>query len=67
MKYWNKDKEVRRRCWTKISKPNNVSNQELKRWCQNQTSNGKFYYYYGTDTWWFQDHADAMMFILRWA
>lgn len=70
MKYWNKDKEVRRRCWTKISRPKNlyhIGDQELKRWCQQQSSDGKFYVYYGTDTWWFERSEDAVLFALRWS
>lgn len=70
MKYWNKDKDIRRRCWTKISRPKNlyhVRDQALKRWCQQQSSTGKFYVYYGTDTWWFERSEDAMMFALRWS
>ena len=67
MKYWNKDKEVRRRCWTRVTKvPGKSSTQEVKRWCQHQTSTGKFYYYYGSDSWWFELSDDALAFKLRW-
>lgn len=70
MKYWNKDKNIRRRCWTKIDRPKNlyhIGDAELKRWCQQQPSRGKFYVYYGTDTWWFEDPKDAELFVLRWS
>jgi hypothetical protein len=70
MKFWNKDKEVRRRCWTKVERPqqgSHVGNQELKRWCQQQPSTGKFYYYYGTESWWFEHSKDAVLFVLRWS
>ena len=45
MKYWNKDKEIRRRCWIKVPRSKNlyhVSDAELKRWCQQQPSTGNF-------------------------
>jgi len=68
MKYWNKDKDVRRRCWTKVQRPyTNKGNQHLKQWCQQQSSTGKFYYYFGTDSWWFEHKEDAVMFLLRWS
>lgn len=68
MKYWNKDKDVRRRCWTKVEVPlGRHSKQALKRWCQQQASMGKFYYYYGKSTWWFERSEDAVLFSLRWA
>lgn len=70
MKYWNKDKDVRRRCWTKVTRPSGalkVGNQALKRWCQQQSSSGKFYYYYGTESWWFERSEDAVWFLMKWA
>lgn len=71
MKYWNKDKEIRRRLWTRISFPRNLYHLggygELKRWCQQQSSDGKFYVYYGSDTWWFEREDDASWFVLRWS
>jgi hypothetical protein len=83
MKYWNKDKETRRTHWTKVSHPrkyvlmslpggwarmpSDVSTQELKRWCQLQPSTGKFYHYYGADSWWFERPEDATFFVLRWS
>jgi len=67
MKFWNKQKEVRRRCWVKVHRiPGRISNQELKVWCQQQSSTGKFYYYYGADSWWFENKEDAVMFVLKW-
>lgn len=84
MKYWNKDKEVRRRCWTKVQKPPQTpyrieigmtgtitrtyaTNDDLKRWCQQQDSTGKFYFYYGSDNWWFENPEDAVIFKLKWS
>lgn len=68
MKYWNKDKNVRQRCWTQIVvKPNSQGYAAMKRWCQQQSSSGKFYKYYGTETWWFERAEDATLFALRWA
>ena len=88
MKYWNKDKEIRKRCWTKVNHPlqkarwipntdfailsERVPSDELKRWCQQQASPGKFYHYYGADSygadsWWFENPHDATHFLLRWS
>ena len=68
MKYWNKDKHVRQRCWVKVVVgPNSVGDQGLKRWCQQQPSKGKFYKYYGSNAWWFEHSGDAVLFSLRWS
>ena len=68
VKFWNKDKDVRRRCWIQVKRPENrVGNQALKVWCQQQSSKGKFYYYYGSDSWWFEQPEDATMFLMKWA
>lgn len=83
MKYWNKDKDIRRRCWTKVTHPMRTARwvlnsgdaifteyvpaDELKQWCQQQASTGRFYHYYGADTWWFEKSQDATHFLLRWA
>lgn len=71
MKYFNHRKAVRNATWTKVTRPL-LSNgwtpaQELKKWCQDQASDGKFYFYVGSDSWWFEHAEDAMMFKLRWA
>lgn len=43
MKYWNKDKKKRRH-WTNIETNIPICKIEsVKRWCQSQSSNGKFY------------------------
>ncbi len=86
MKYWNKDKDVRQRCWTKVTLSNKTKIQqvvkngwvqmqvdvaapvsEIKRWCQLQGSTGKFYTYFGADSWWFENEQDATMFLLKWS
>jgi len=69
MKYWDKDRDLRVSSWTQIQRPKNlyhIGDTELKRWCQEQSGDGKFYVYYGTDTWWFERREDAVMFTLRW-
>lgn len=69
MKYWNKDKTIRKRLWTKVNRPKNlyhITDATLKKWCQGNNSKGKFYVYYGTDTWWFEHAEDATAFILTW-
>ena len=67
MKYWNKDKEVRRKHWFTVSPPKIHQQQEAKRWCQLQPSNGRFYFHFSNTRWWFEQEADALMFALRWA
>lgn len=68
MKFWNKDKEIRKRCWTVVARKHygSTSNYELKRWCQQHPSKGKFYYYYGSCNWWFERPQDATLFALMW-
>jgi len=39
---------------------------KLKRWCQQQPSDGKFYYSPYTG-WWFEKMEDASWFILKWS
>lgn len=68
MKFWNKDKDIRRRCWTKINRSQGANTDtEVRRWCQLQSSNGKFYHYYGNNSWWFERPEDATWFALNWA
>ena len=70
MKYWNKDREIRRLCWTRVQRPTNlyhITDRVLMHWCEQQSSMGKFYVYYGTDTWWFEQSEDALLFSLRWS
>ena len=43
-----------------------LSLSELKRWCQQQPSTGKFYYSPYTG-WWFEKREDASWFILKWS
>lgn len=67
MKFWNKDKDTRRTHWTRVvvddwSPEYKVA--DAKRWCQQQGSDGKFYYNY---VWHFERAEDATMFMLRWA
>lgn len=66
MKYWNKGKKVRKQCWTKVSISGNDYLKERFLWCQHNSSTGKFYRYYGSDTWWFENKEDALLFSLRW-
>jgi len=72
MKYWNKDKNTRVRCWTKISLLGNF--HKTKFWLQQQPG-GKFYIdeFVGPDYprrlvlhqfIWFQREKDATMFLL---
>lgn len=68
MKYWNKDKEIRKKHWTKVklnfSTPR-VPFSLLKRSLQLEPSTGKFYFYYAGDYIWFEKDQDAVMFALK--
>lgn len=63
VKYWNKDKHVRERCWTKVSVVDSDHCEEKFLWCQRRDG-GKFYRRYYD--WWFERAEDAAWFILRW-
>lgn len=69
MKYWNKDKEVRKQYWTRIHyEPFGKNNKyDINRWCRQQPSTGKYYVYFGTNNWWFERSEDAVLFALRWS
>lgn len=69
MKFWNKDKNIRVRMWTKVKM--NTSRPRypyalLKRNLQLDPSPGKFYFYFASDYVWFEKESDAIMFTLRW-
>jgi hypothetical protein len=67
MKFWNKDKKIRTTTWTKVSRPKGIyDTDEMKAWCKNQPSDGKYFVYYASKNWWFEKHEDAVMFALRW-
>lgn len=68
MKFWNKDKDTRESHWTRVDVNWSLGYKaaDAKRWCQQQGSDGKFYYYY-YDIWHFERAEDATMFMLRWA
>lgn len=63
MKYWNKQKEKREN-WTIITVHTHF--ERAKRWCQNHSSNGKFYRGHYSTTWYFQYAEDALAFKLIW-
>jgi hypothetical protein len=74
MKYWNKTKEVRLRCWTKIPCPFANTRDiyekipcdqyaEIKKWCQDQPG-GRFFN--DVEYWWFERPADASWFTMTW-
>lgn len=65
MKFWNKQKEVRKRCWYKITSHTSMSYEQRKRQIQQLPSDGKFYMYFGTNTIWFERHEDAMLYTLK--
>ncbi len=69
MKYWNKDKDIRKKNWTRVElKPQIMWAHEISsktKWCKQQSSTGRFYHYY--NTWWFERAQDAVLFTLRWS
>jgi len=80
MKYWNKQKEVRLRCWTKIALPAEPSNpymdghyqgwsfrgkyDAVKFALQQNPSQGKFYMNIMVREIWFELREDAFLFTL---
>lgn len=64
MKYWNKQKA--HRAWTKVSIKTVDYNKECFLWCQRNSSKGRFYRYFGANSWWFENEQDAVLFVLRW-
>lgn len=70
MKYWNKDKAVRVRCWTKVKLNTRIPRYPyalLKRDLQLNPSPGKFYMYHAGDNIWFEREEDAVLFSLKWS
>lgn len=78
MKYWNKTREVRLRCWTKISLSKiTYGNRELDLWTtldeyddckrllQLNPSDGKFFMQLLSKDIWFERGADATWFCLK--
>lgn len=78
MKYWNKNKEVRLRCWTKISLPKvKYGGTELDLWTRSREydnckrtlqyhpSKGKFFMKLMSKDIWFEHGADATWFCLK--
>lgn len=67
MKYWNKDKGVRQRCWVRVDRVfSSVPDDKIKIWCQQQPGSGRFYFRYNEGTWWFEKAEDAVFFTLKW-
>ena len=81
MKFWNKSKEYRK-TWTKAepkriwsTMPNGSSaafpewqpTAQMKRWCQMQSSKGRFYFDYPLGSWYFEYEKDATWFLLNWS
>lgn len=83
MKYFDKDKTIRQKYWFTVEVvPKSTSTfdwkawdtwapgptkRDMADWCNQQASDGKYYFYYGVNTWWFQRQEDATLFALRWA
>jgi len=78
MKYWNKNKEVRLRCWTRISLPKvTYGGTELDLWTSSNRynackrllqltpSDGKFFMQILSRDIWFERSADATWFCLK--
>ena len=76
MKWYNKKKHTRERCWTKVCIPGeNFLNLDIivdpeliksrKLEIQRNPSTGKFYRDQGC--WWFENANDALYYKLKWA
>jgi N-acetyl-beta-hexosaminidase len=81
MKYWNKKRGREgwhaiemSDCYMNHVAPNSsirhsrsyVYGVQLKAWCQNYPSKGRFYYKYFGRFWYFEYEQDAIMFSLTW-
>lgn len=75
MKYWNKDKDIRERRWTKVQGPSGawpfpkatlfkVDWAGAKLMCQRMSNKRKFFSNGVTNDWWFESAGDATMFLL---
>lgn len=74
MKYWNKQHEVRERCWHKVQFEKLLGDWtgttfSIKRKLQNEPSTGKFWFTDkdGYTVVYFQDKADAVYIALKYA
>lgn len=67
MKYWNKSKKTRLRCWHKVSRPVDFALNSMKRYLQWYPSDGRFYCAYGNNYIWFEKESDAVFFALKWS
>jgi len=65
MKYWNKDKRIRREHWFTVQRNNEQPYAEVKRQLQLIDSPGRFYLYFGSRTVWFEREQDAVWFSLN--
>lgn len=66
MKFWNKKHEVQRRCWHKV-KLRPIFNDDIKVWCQQQASTGKFYgRILQSDIIYVEKSEDALLITLKW-
>lgn len=67
MKFFNK-KRIERSDWIKVYPPFSFHRRkEMREWCRQHDSTGRFYTYYGSETWWFELQKDAEWFMLRWS
>ena len=70
MKNWNKSKRYREASWHVVDLPAHTRQRwrqpEIKLWCQEQPSKGKFYWSPHQNLWYFELIEDASWFILRW-
>ena len=66
MKYHNKQKKYRLAEWTVAAAPSINLVNNAKHWCQQQSSDSKFYFHYTNTRWWFENKDDALHFALVW-
>jgi hypothetical protein len=76
VKYWNRSLKARELHWTRVTRPLPPPNiiyfeynrrfDEVKRWCQQQKSTGRFFMRSGEYDVWFERPEDATWFLLNW-
>ena len=69
MQYWNKRRQFQEAGWHRVTVTRPLTWHDLKIWCQQQPSRGKFYSgpYRNPKVWYFELASDATWFALNWS
>jgi hypothetical protein len=64
---WTKSKAPKSSLWAKARIAFPELQPDIKRWCQQQPSKGKFYFYHASEYIWFEKPEDAVLFLMKWS